>query len=326
MPGALGALRRRLYTPKVIETRIETRGFHFKDVAARDNLETVGASFLEGFGNAAEVSVADDVHQLLGKIPTRYRGFANEGAAMAFALRDALPMGRHDHLSRYLVSGGDAHVYMALIGAGWAMARLPRMLWSRVMPSDPLLNWLALDGYGFHQAYFHTGRYVHDHYRDDGFRWPADRTGQYANRAIDLGIGRALWFVGGSDATVVAELVEGYPAGRRADLYSGVGLAATYAGGAGEEELHQLLERAGEHGPQVAQGAAFAASARVRAGLVVPHNEIGNRALCGLTTADAAALCEREMPASAAVRGGTPAYERWRQGVAGQFVTLGRSK
>ena len=37
--------------------------------------------------------------------------------------------------------------------------------------SDPLLGWLAIDGYGFHQAYFHTARYVGEQYQN-----PCSRT------------------------------------------------------------------------------------------------------------------------------------------------------
>ncbi|GIF08487.1 DUF1702 family protein [Actinoplanes siamensis] len=325
MTGILGAFRRRLFTPGAVETKLETRGFHFKNAVARDNLETIGETFLEGLGNACEVSCPDDVLEPLQAVPVRYRGFAYEGAAMGFAIRDALPVGRRDHIRRFLDGSGDPHLYMALIGVGWAMARLPRPLWRRIMPADPLLNWLALDGYGFHQAYFRTDRYVREHYRETEFGWPADTTGTYAGRAIDQGIGRALWFVGGCDATVVAGLVEGYPADRRAELYSGAGLAATYAGGADDAELKWFLDRAGDHRAQVAQGSAFAASARVRAGLVVPHNEAANRVLCGMSTAEAAQLCDRERPRDGAARGGTPAYEVWRQRVAGQFVSLGRN-
>jgi len=53
----------------------------------------------------------------------------------------------------------------------------------------------------------------------------------------DQGIGRAMWFVGGTDVELVATMIDKFPDHRRADLYSGAGLAATYAGGAHEQEL-----------------------------------------------------------------------------------------
>ncbi len=110
---------------------------------------------------------------------------------------------------------------MVHVGVGWAMARLPRFRWASIAPTDPLLRWLALDGYGFHQAYFRTQRYVREQYRDPSFRWPGDETRRYAGHAVDQGIGRALWFIGGTDPAVVSDLVDSFAADRRADLYSG---------------------------------------------------------------------------------------------------------
>lgn len=322
--SAWRTLRRRILTPDVSATNLDVRGFKAKDPAARELLETIGRRFLTGYSYAAETPAPGPLSQRLDQIPTRFRGFAYEGAAMALAVLDALP-GRSRHVGRFLAGPGDPHVYMAYVGVGWAMARLPRFRWSTLTAPDPLLRWLVLDGYGFHQAYFATDRYVYGQYREAAFPWPPGGAHRgYADRAIDQGIGRALWFVCGTDAEQVAETIEGFAPDRRADLYSGAGLAATYAGGADEEELRAFWQRAGAHRPQVSQGSVFAASARVRAGLVVPHNEVATRALCGMTVAEAADLADRRRP-SGEMPGGPPAYEVWRQGVADEFVVIGRN-
>ena len=164
-----------------------------------------------------------------------------------------------------------------------------------------------LDGYGFHQAYFHTDRYVHEQYQDARFGWPADGPAWYASRVIDQGIGRAMWFVGGTDAELVGTLIDSFPAARRGDLYGGAGLAACYAGGADAEELRAFQQHAGEHAAQVAQGCAFAAEARVRAGLVTPHTKVATRVLCGMTPEAAATITQRVRPAQASLpQGGLP--------------------
>ena len=299
------------------------RGFHIKDAESRELLETVGRTFLLGYGYAAEARITTDAEERLESVPTRFRGFAYEGAAMGFAIRDAMPFGRGNRVARFIAGRAEAHVYMAYVGVGWAMARLPRMLWSRIAPTDPLLRWLALDGYGFHQAYFRTQRYVHEQYREERFPWPADGPRWYADRVIDQGIGRAMWFVGGTDADLVATMIEKFAEHRRADLYAGAGLAATYAGGAGEAELRSFWDRAGDCRPQVAQGSSFAASARLRAGLVVPHNEVATQVFCGMAAAEAAEVSDRTRP-DGPVRGDYPAYEVWRQRIANEFVSIGR--
>ncbi|WP_412543684.1 DUF1702 family protein [Longispora sp. K20-0274] len=317
------ALRRRVLTPSMSETKLDVRGFHVKSPEARDLLETVGRSFLTGYAYAAEAKEAVDAEERLEDIPRRFKGFAYEGAAMGFAIREGLPIGGRGLTADFLAGRGDDHIYMVYVGVGWAMARLPRFRWTTLYAPDPLLKWLILDGYGFHQAYFKTDKYVHQQYQEAGFPWPADGDQWYANRVIDQGIGRAMWFVGGTDAALVTKMFDKFPAERRGDLYSGAGLAATYAGGADETELRAFWDYAEGYRPQVAQGSAFAAGARVRADLVVPHNDVATRVFCGMTPQEAKEVTDDAL-VDLPVDGEVPSWEVWRQRIASRFVSLGR--
>ena len=49
---------------------------------------------------------------------------------------------------------------MMHVGLGWALARLRRSVTPYLAQLDPLLGWLAVDGYGFHEGYFDWPRYV----------------------------------------------------------------------------------------------------------------------------------------------------------------------
>ena len=314
------ALRRRILTPNVSETRLDVRGFHRKDQQAQEILERVGASFLTGYAHAAEAGTVEEAADRIDTLPVRFRGFAYEGAGMGFAMRDGLPLGPTDLNEKFLAGPGDPHIYMVYVGIGWAMARLPRFRWPDPNRLDPLLRWLLLDGYGFHQAYFHTRKYVHEHYADHRFPWPSRAASGYANRVIDQGIGRALWFVCGTDPELTASTVAGFAAHRQPDLYAGVGLAATYAGGVEEAELRTLWRLASACRPQLAQGASFACEARARAGLLVPHNEIAARVLCGTDARTAAQVSLDRRPASVEPDGAGPAYELWRRGIAAAFA------
>ncbi|HEU5271876.1 MAG TPA: DUF1702 family protein [Jatrophihabitans sp.] len=324
----LRALRRRILTPSMSETRLDVRGFHVKNAAARSRLERVGETFLTGYGYAAEARTVDDAEQRLELLDREVRGFGYEGAAMGFAIRDGLPIGGSTHVAQLLAGRGRRHAYMVYIGVGWAMARLPRFRWSRITVADPLLRWLVLDGYGFHQAYFHTRQYVTEHYREPELPWPAEGPSWYAQHAVDQGIGRALWFIGGTDVDQVTNLISGFQAERRPDLYSGAGLAACYAGGAEPAELSLLADRAGDHLPQLMQGAVFAATARVETDLVVPHTEIATKLLCGTTPAEAAQLSRdcRPGPVDAASEeeDDLPAYEVWRRRLAAALAAPDR--
>lgn len=318
------ALRRRILTPSVRETRLERRGFYEKSPAARELLETVGESFLTGYAIAAEARSIAEAEDRLERLPPEFRGFAYEGAGMAFGIRDALPFGGH-WVADFIAGPGARHVYMIYVGVGWALARLPRFRWASTTAAlkDPVLRWLALDGYGFHQAYFHTERYVRGQYHDPDFPWPPEGPGAYASRAIDQGIGRATWFVCGADPGRVADQLNAFPHARQPDLYSGAGLAATYAGGLSLAELRTFRDRGSAYIGQIAQGGAFAVTARVRAGLQTPHTVLAAEVLCGTTPTEAARICDETLP-SPSERGDddAPAFELWRQRIASQLASL----
>ncbi|MFY1636736.1 DUF1702 family protein [Solwaraspora sp. WMMB335] len=320
MAGTIRALRRRVLTPDVSQTQVAVRGFHDKGPESQEILESIGVSFLAGLSSAAGARRTTDVDTDLTDIPTRFQGFAYEGAGMGFALVDAITPGTPRRSAEFLAGSGSDHVYMAYVGIGWALARLPRFLWRRASAAatDPLLRWLVLDGYGFHQAYFRTAEYVHGRRAVPSFPWPPQGPASYAARVVDQGIGRAIWFVAGTDPTLAADLIDAFPAHRHQDLYSGAGLAATYAGGVTEEELHIFRHRCGQHAPFVAQASAFAAQARVRAGLLVPHTDLATRVFCRTGAIEAARITDEEIP-SAPSRSALPDYEVWRCAIADRF-------
>jgi hypothetical protein len=315
-------------TPNVVECSLDRRGFYRKSPAAVTNLETVGAMFLAGYAHAVEARDATEAHERLAAVPAAWRGFAYEGAGMGAAVLDGLPFGGGGHVRALLEGEGAKHVYLIYVGVGWALARLPRFTWPAVEGYDPLLRGLVLDGYGFHQAYFATEKYVHEQYREIDFPWPGDATRAHSHHIIDQGIGRALWFVGGTDVDEVTALVEKFPEHRRADLYAGIGLASTYAGGVDAAELEQLRARSGEHRTALSQGSAFAAEARVLGELVLPHTEVAARVLCGTTPEHAARITQDVRPSTAEAVAAVdePAYQIWRRAIAEQFTTLGGAR
>ncbi|GLF98789.1 DUF1702 family protein [Streptomyces yaizuensis] len=282
-------------------------------------METVGRSFLEGYGHAVGTRTVAELEHCLAGVPERFRGFAYEGAAMGATVLDAIPGTGGRRLAALLSGQGRHHVYMAYVGIGWALARLPRPLWPDIGRTDPLIRWLILDGYGFHQAYFHTDRYVRDQRPSTGLGWPWGPAG-YLQNAVDQGIGRAVWFVAGTDPDLAATLIEKFPHQRRPDLFSGTGLAAAYACGARADELEQLAHRAGPYRPQLLQGVAFAAEARELAGLTVEQNRLAVRTLTGLEPKEAALVCRRTRPQGPATGDD---YERWRRAIADEITSRG---
>jgi len=298
------------------ELSLEYRGFRQPSPAARPALEGVPSSFRDGYDAALDASPTrdhEDLRRRLELLPVAQRGFGFEGAATALALLDALSPLRRDRWRTFAQGPGQAHIYMVYVGLGFAAARLRR---SRVFARpglDPHLRWLVLDGYGFHEGFF---RRAAD--EPEGCRY---RAGSYSRRAFDQGLGRSLWFVEGAAPASVAERVASFPEARRADLWSGVGLAACYAGGVGEQELLELRERAGEHAAHFAQGIAFAAEARERARNVTEMTECACRTVWNGSSVFAAELVRRlreNLPPDGILKraeGALPAYEIWRNRV-----------
>jgi len=292
------------------EADFARRGFETARPDARVCLEGVGVSFIDGYN----AWLSDTLDATLAGIPGALGGFAVEGAAMASALLDHLTFWRRDRWAR-LLRDRPEHLYMIHIGAGWATARLRLSLRRAVRQRDPLLGWLVADGWGFHQTYFHPAEWA------TGRKRVSPRAG-YLARAVDQGVGRALWFVAGADPARVADKVGRLAADRHADLWSGVGLAATYAGGCEPHELATLVELAGEFRAQLAQGAAFAATARTVAGNMTEHAQVAARAITGRDAGELRRLAMQAQPAAPHdPTGGS--YESWRTRLAGELAKRG---
>jgi hypothetical protein len=258
------------------------------------------------------------------------RGFAFEGAAMGFALLDRISLVGPGRIGRFLSGAGGAHAYMVHVGIGWLWARLRVGIEHQQRRLDPLLGWLAFDGWGFHEGFFHWSKYI------GGQLAPRQLKG-YARRVFDQGLGRSFWFVNGGNVELISESIGVFGGERQDDLWSGIGLAASYAGGAKEHELEILRDLGGSHRSALAQGAAFAAKARERAGNLTDYTEMATGALCGCSALEAAKICDvtlenlpigKEDPLSATIasKGGEgekqPAYEIWRQRIQSHFQNV----
>jgi enediyne biosynthesis protein E2 len=311
-----GSLRRLALAPSLAEVTFARRGF---PGTAISRLEAIPQAVICGFEWGIDARRQWEVERRLSLVDQEMRGFAYEGATMAFTILDMMRGGRGRRTRDLLLGPGQPHIFLAYIGIGFAMARLPRILWKRVIPDlsggayYPTMSWLAVDGYGFDRAYFDTRRWVDEQYVPPPYPW--EGSPDYFLRVVDQGIGRALWFIHGASAPEVAAAVGRFAEHRQADLWSGVGLASAFAGGCSPEELSVLRAAAGEFGAELAQGVVFAVKARSFAGFVPDHTRQAGAIMTGLPVEDAVALAD-----DAAAEDGRPAYEQWRKNVREHFV------
>ncbi|MDA3646984.1 DUF1702 family protein [Saccharopolyspora indica] len=315
MATAIGLVRRKVLAPALDEVSFAARGFPPAPAGATRRLEAIPQSVVCGFEWGIEGSGLAEVERRVALVEEGMRGFAYEGVAMACTVLDAFAGGRGRRTRELLRGPAAPHLFLAYIGIGFAMTRLPRKLWKNVLPDlpetplHPTMSWLAVDGYGFDLAYFRTRRWVDDQRVPAAHPWGGFP--EYFPRAVDQGIGRALWFVHGAQVDAVAAAVRRFPVPRQADLWSGVGLAATFAGGCDSANLTALRGHSGAHADELGLGAVFAAKARTYAGFVPEETGIAVTALTDRTVAGAVALADRTEITEDSPE--LPAYELWRQ-------------
>lgn len=284
-------------------TWVSRRGFKVPRQDMVERLEDIGACFVNGYMLALRSASLADLDATLQHCHGADAGFVFEGAAMGVAMVDALTPGRR-WFEPFVQGPARAHEYMAWIGLGWALARLPVSPLRALARYSSINKWLALDGWGFHEGYFNWPRSVMRHRR------PSSLAGDAAC-VFDQGLGRSLWFVCGAEIDAVAGAVAGFESGRRADLWAGVGLAAAYAGGLPAKDLLLLKALSGDSAAALAQGVVFAAQARRRAGTPAAHCELACRQLLGLDAQAGAEIAIVNLPQG----GDLAAYQRWRQNV-----------
>ncbi|RUT02787.1 enediyne biosynthesis protein [Dulcicalothrix desertica PCC 7102] len=327
-------LRQYLFTISCEEVTFAKRGFYSKDIEVQQRLENIGNTFLHGYHTAIAIDNLETLVWKLNNVETELRGFAFEGAAMGLALLDYFTPWKH-RIETFLTIGAASHVYMVYVGIGWALARIPlsvdrylaqlnkevtkntnnlEIQNSKLRNIHPLFGWLTIDGYGFHQGYFNASRYVRQQII------PREITG-YARRVFDQGLGRSLWFVDGADVNRISVTIRSFDDRRQADLWSGVGLACTYAGGVDCAEEEALLLAADIYCPHLAQGAAFAAKARSLAGNSETHTEMTCQVLCKMSAEAASQITDialKNLP----IDGIETVYEVWRQRIQKKFAAV----
>ncbi len=317
---------------------VDERGFRVDTPEVRERLERIGRTFLTGYHAGLDTDDVSELATRLDSVLLEWRGFAFEGAAMALAILDHVTPWKRTRVQALLDGPGEPHAYMVHVGVGWALARLGRRLERWLGPLDPLLRWLVIDGCGFHEGYFDWKRNLQDTSeatgavggvsdadhtscavsgqssgtRAPGLASPGTPLLQYAVRAFDQGFGRSLWFVEGCDPDRIQSTIASLPTDRHADLWSGVGLACAYAGGTDRDGLASLRLAAGQHQAALAQGAAFAAKARTRAGNPTAETRLACGVLCAMSLEGAADVTDQALKGLEA-DGDEPAYEIWRR-------------
>lgn len=288
------------------EVTTQKRGFEVDDVYFKKHIEGIGRAFVTGYNTSLIDNNPKITNESLNQnIENKLLGFAFEGAAMGLVINDFFnPLNRG---FENFLSVAHKHEYMLYVGAGWAVVRLPfkRMLINKLKRN--ILHSLVYDGIGFHEGYFNWRRSIVD-----------KKIPKYLKKNeykfYYQGLGRSLWFVLGGNAKKINQTINSFDCDKKEDLWSGVGLAATYAGGR-EDTLFPLKELSKDYYPCLAQGSTFASKARLRADNVTVQNKYACKIFCDMTIEEAAKItddCLNEMD--------LPDYSLWQSKIKKVFA------
>jgi hypothetical protein len=295
----------------------EATSFSESDRKAAQRLETVIRLVTKGCHITLQNSKFETLVSRLDEVEPELRGFAYEGAGIGLAALDCL-LPWKNRTRGFLDGPGSKYIFAVPLGAGMGLARLHRQPERFLARLDPVLGWLIIDGYGFHEGFFARRRYVEKQ------EVPAHLS-TYARCVFDHGLGRSIWFSSSTHIERVAAIIAAFPVARQPDLWSGVGLACGYTGGVERASVEALQVAAGPYKSQLAVGAAMAANARHRAGTPGPTADLACEVLCGTTSeivSHIADVAREDLPTD----GAEPGYKIWRQRLATHFATPAASE
>lgn len=282
------------------------------DQAAAVRLETVIAMVTKGCQLTLQYSQPEVIRRL-DAVEPELRGFAYEGAGVGLGAIDCVFPWRNRTAS-FLAGQGGAYIYAVHIGVGLALARLRRKPERYLNRLDPILGWMAIDGYGFHEGFFRHKRYI-------GHQTIPKHLSPYAQQIFDQGLGRAIWFLSGGAILNVGATIARFTPARQPDLWNGIGLACGYTGGVSAHAIVTLQDLAGANQVRLAVGAAIAANARHRAASPAPYAEIACEQLCTIASIEASKIVDQaflDLPQTSS----EPLYAIWQQRLLQHFKPL----
>jgi len=196
-----------------------------------------------------------------------------EGAAAGLAYRQ-LQAGA----TRIDVPDWPAHAAQVHIGIGWALAELSLRPDAYLSQFTGVMQGRVLDGFGYYSGLFRRRRCIQAMDIPEGI--PAQLL-----TAFDQGLGRAMWYISKGEIEPLMNMVGPFPKERKAGIWRGIGVAATYVGGLDDVGFERLDLMARSSSPDFVVGVLLSAAGRITAGTDTGE-VLGHLTSLGRTTDD----------------------------------------
>ncbi|MDR2008908.1 MAG: DUF1702 family protein [Bacteroidales bacterium] len=255
----IGSLKQIFFGMPLCEANSAIRNFEKGD--AQERTELVAKTVIEGYNTAVEKGLSEDLLDVRLMIKNELSGFFNEGIGMGLYTLSLFSISQKNIYWDFVKGVGKPHEYMSYIGAGIACGVFNKPFEKFLVKANPTCSLLVLNGIGFYYAYFKIEKGLYQHYiRNDV------KKDDFFVECYDNGVGRALWFCENGNSQNIKKIIDTFPKKRQAAIWSGIGLAATYAGGVEENEIRELKKHSGQFWEFVAEGSFLATHCRDIAG------------------------------------------------------------
>ena len=274
-------------------------------------IDRVGGLFRRGLRRGFSSESDGSLAQWVRSLPQSDRAVTWEGAAMAVAWIQRTTVSERRWQTLFDEPGEAHHVALAL-GLGWALSWLGDPTDAAIAPLHPLLRWRVVDGYGFRDGMVTPRRYVL------GTRPPPQIDGS-GRAAWRQGLGRSLWYTTRGDLRELAAVVNAFPSRDRPELWTGVGVAATWIGCLDQRPMRALRDAAGHDAHWLALGAALASRTSRDAGGWTDRIESPCLVLAGAAPGALASItdaAEAALPAASS----RPLFQHWKDDIAARLT------
>jgi len=222
-----------------------------------ERIDRIVATFKAARTVAERVGYCPELIAYLESKDLYFRSVAYEGAAMAFAYLDLKDedsqMTRFNALDQ---NEGRRHEVHLQIGNGWASEEIGD---EPLIIASPSYTEAMYDGMGYYRGLFRRRLTIQS-------QSVPGHVEAHNMRGFDRGVGRSMWYLSKGDLNVLLNMVRAFPAERQANLWRGIGIAASFVGGCTDSQLMALWTAAGQFQRELSDGARRVVISRKKAG------------------------------------------------------------
>ena len=225
-------------------------------MSASKNIKTIKETFLLGENLAKKHKEKDSLFASLDSVPQPFVSVAYEGAS--FYIASTCFVNENESFDEWVFFSKQAcseHIPQIHIGLGWAIAKEKKNINDFIKKTDKAFTPKIFDGFGYCSGLFYRREVVRLG------RIPAIIKPDFTP-FFNQGLGRFFWHISDGDANKLPRFLSLVEKKRLGDVWRGIGIAFTYAGGVKKSEILDVLTISKEYKKDFKSGVVLALQTR----------------------------------------------------------------